>query len=145
MEFAEFMRRFIEAVGKGDSAFLEAVYRDWFGSSGVMPGASVGDFLKAARGDLAGIGKSSLAGTECFGDFCVASLKDADGSEFSLAFRKKGGSWAFFNERTNLASFKKIYAIGWLVEGEGRLAVLFGGKEYPVLRDIGSSGFVSMI
>lgn len=145
MEFAEFVRRFIEAAEKRDSAFLEGVYKGWLSSSGVMPGASVGDFLKAASDGLEGIGKSELEKAECFGDFCVAEMRGADGSVFSLAFRKKADSWEFFNERTNLSSFKKIYAIGYLVDGEGRLAVRFNGVESPVLRDIGSSGFASMI
>ncbi len=145
MEFAAFIKRFIEAVRKDDAVFLEAVYRDWFASSGIMPGSSVGEFLKMARDDLEGIGKSAFMESECFGEFCVAQLKDADGSAFSLCFRKKADSWEFFNERTGLSSFKKIYAIGYMVEGEGRLAVRFNGAESPVLRDIGSSGFASMI
>ncbi len=145
MEFEDFIRRFIEAIRKGDTVFLEGVYQDWFSSSGIMPGASVDDFLRMARSDLEPVGMSSFMGSECFGGFCVAQMKGADGSVFSLCFRKKGNSWEFFNERTGLSSFKKIYAMGYLVEGEGRLSVRFNGAESPVLRDIGSSGFVSMI
>ncbi len=145
MEFAAFIQRFIEAVRKGDTVFLEEVYRDWFASSGIMPGSGLGDFLRMARSDLEPVGKSAFLGSECFGGFCVAQMKGADGSAFSLCFRKKADSWEFFNERTGLSSFKKIYAIGYLVEGKGRLAVRFNGSESPVLRDIRSSGFASMI
>lgn len=145
MEFEAFITEYLRAVREDDASFLEKVYGAWLASSGAMPGSSVEDFLRMARSDLEPVGKSSFLGSECFGDFCVAQLKAADGPAFSLCFRKKGESWEFFNERTNLSSFKKIYAIGYLVEGEGRLAVRFNGAESPVLRDIRSSGFVSMI
>jgi hypothetical protein len=82
---------------------------------------------------------------ECFGDFCIARMKDSDGSQYSLTFMKKGGSWIYFNERTNFSLFKKIYALGYVVDGQERLGILFNGKRSPVLAEIGSSGFVSLI
>jgi hypothetical protein len=144
MEFPDFVKKFQEAIRGRDMAFIKKVYSDWFESSGVMPGSSIEDFLKAAYGDLKGMGNSALEGTECFDDFCIARMKDPDGSAYSLTFVKKDGSWSYFNERSNLSKFKRIYAINYVVEG-GRLKVLFNNKRSPILEEIGASGVHSMI
>ncbi len=142
--FKEFMGRFLKAINEGDAEFLKAVYLDWFQSSGVMKGGRFEDFLAAALPDLKGMAGSRLEGEESFGDFHIALLRDEDGSESSLAFREKGGSFVFFNERSGFAAFKKVYALGYAIEG-GRLRVLFNGKRFPLMYEIGSSGAVSLI
>ncbi|MFH0884267.1 MAG: hypothetical protein V1861_00995 [Candidatus Micrarchaeota archaeon] len=142
--FTDFMARFFKAIEGEDAVFLKAVYLDWFESSGVMKGGRFGDFLAAAMPDLKGMAGSRLAGEECFDDFCIAYLKGADGSEFSLTFRKKDDSYIFFNERSGFAGFKKVYALGYALEG-GRLRILFNGKRAPIVHEIESSGAVSFI
>jgi len=142
--FKEFMAVFFKAVGSGDKAFLKAVYLDWFESSGLMKGAKFEDFLAAAMPDLKGLAGCKLVREECFDDFCIAHLKNTDGSEFEYAFRKKNDSYAYFNERSGFTRFKKVYALGYFVEG-GTLRILFNGKRSPIISEINSSGAVSFI
>jgi hypothetical protein len=143
-DFKAFLERFFSSIGRGDSDFLRGVYLDWFESSGAMPDREFGEFLDAAMPDLRDMLGSSLAGEECFGDFCIAHMKGADGSAFSLAFRRKGSSFVFFNERSGFASFRKAYALNYALDG-GRLRVLFNGKRSPIIYEIGSTGFVTLI
>ena len=146
MEFKEFMESFQKAIRQSDRKFMESVYGGWFGSAG-FPKDQREQFFHAIFEDL----KHMVSGAsgeepECFGDFCIARFKEAGGDGiFSLVFRKKGDSWEYFNERSNFSSFSKVYAIGYQVDGEARVGVLFNGMKSPVLTDIGSSGFVSLI
>ncbi|MFN7991544.1 MAG: hypothetical protein U0R44_05285 [Candidatus Micrarchaeia archaeon] len=145
MEFSGFMGLFQEAVRRKDMEFLGKAYGDWFSSSDIGQKGGLDGFLKAAFNDLEPIGRSRFERSECFGDFCIATMTGPDGSPFSLTFRKRGDSWIFFNERSGLGAFKKIYAFSYSVSGSGRLGILFNGSPSPILRDIGSSGFVSLI
>jgi len=142
--FKEFVSALFRAIGSEDKTFLKAAYLDWFESSGLMKGAKFEDFLDAAMPELKALVGCRLVREECFDDFCIAHLKNADGPEFEYAFRKKGDSYAYFNERSGFARFRKVYALGYFVEG-GRLRVLFNGKRFPVVYEIGSSGAVSLI
>lgn len=142
--FKDFMGRFFKAVRESDAGFLKGVYSDWFASSEVMPGAPFEAFLEAAMPDLKGVAECTLAGDECFGDFCVAKLRGPDNSESSISFRRKGDSFVFFNARSGYASFKRAYALGYSVEGGG-VRILFNGRRHPDVYEIRSSGAVSLI
>ncbi len=142
-EFKAFMARYFKALKESDLAFLKGVYLDWFGSSKVMPDRSVDEFLQAAMLSLKDMAGGKLAGSECFDDFCIAHCAGKDGP-FDLTFRKKGDSYAFFNERSGFAAFSKVYALNYSIDG-GKLRILFNGKRSPVVYEIEGSGFVTLI
>ncbi len=147
MEFDDFIRAYLKAIADYDEGFLKAVYEDWFASSGVVKGLDMDGFLRAAKADLKQFEHCRPEGKECFDDFCIAKLKGPFGAEHSLSFRRKGDGWGYFDERSNLARFNKVYAIAYHVEGKGGLRIMFGGRRTPAVRDIegDTSGFVSMI
>jgi hypothetical protein len=142
--FKEFIARLFKAIKDGDAAFLKTVYLDWFESSAVMPDRGFGDFIAAALPDLRRLPELRLAREEVFDDYCIAHLLNKDGSETTLTFKKKGDSYVFFNERSGFASFKKVYALNYSLDG-GKLRILFNGKRSPVVHEIGSFGFVTFI
>lgn len=143
-EFSQFMARFFKALGSYDVPFLKEVYGDWFESSGIMPDRKIEEFLAAAKLDLSSMAGSRLAGNECFGGYCIAKCRGADGAEFELTFMKKGGTFVFFNERSGFAQFKKVYALGYAVDG-GKIRMLFNGNRSPLVYEIATSGAVSFI
>ncbi|MCI0527917.1 MAG: hypothetical protein L0Y56_10820 [Nitrospira sp.] len=144
MEFKVFIGKFAEALAKKDEAFMKEIYADIL-ASGIVPEDQKPDFFTMVFSVLENVKNLPLESTECFGDFCIAHFKGEDDSKLSFTFMKKGSSWVLFSERMNFSSFRKAYAINYVVDGEDRLKVLFNGKETPVLRDIGSSGVVTLI
>lgn len=144
MDFKEFLGAFFAAIKNEDRGFVKKVYGEWFDSAG-FPMDQKEQFFSGIFSDLKQISAGTPERSECFDDFCTVRMKDTDSSEYSLTFMKSGGSWIFFNERTNFSLFKKVYALGYVVDGEERLGILFNGKRSPVLTEIGSSGFVSLI
>ncbi|HSB47235.1 MAG TPA: hypothetical protein VLD37_04410, partial [Candidatus Bilamarchaeum sp.] len=143
MEFSVFIRAYFRAITAGDRDFLLKVYGGWFDSAG-FPKEQKEQFFHAIFTDLKQLAAASLEREECFGAFCIAHLKDGSG-EYSLIFRRKGDSWEYFNERTDFSLFKKVYAIGYVVEGGARPEILFNGEKSPILTELGSSGAVSLI
>lgn len=141
--FEKFFSDFVSAIKGRDSKFLSGVYSSWLESSGVVPPGERKALLESLPSQLAMIASARLKAIEEYDGFHVALL-DADGSEISMAFTGKGGLFEYFDAQSNLASFKMIYAIGYIVEG-GRLRVLINGKRNPFVGDIGDSGFVSLI
>jgi hypothetical protein len=146
MDFKVFLDAFFAAIKGEDKGFMRGVYQDWFESSGVVPKEQEDYFYDAMFGDLKQLPECSLTGTESIDEFDIARLKAPDGSEATLVFMRKGDSWIYFDARTNLTLFKKVYAINYNVKG-GRLRILFNGKRSPVVGDIeaGRNGFISMI
>jgi hypothetical protein len=144
LEFGDFIRKFIDALAKKDEAFMKGAYADIL-ASGIVPDDQKAGFFEMAFSMLENVKNLPLEGTECFDDFCIATFKGEDDSTLSFTFMKKGESWVLFSERMNLKSFKKVYGIGYVVEGEERLGILFNGKKSPIVRDIGSSGMISLI
>jgi hypothetical protein len=146
MDFKVFLEAYLAAIKGEDKGFMKGVYQDWFESSGVVPKEQEDYFYGAMFGDLKQLVGCPLTGTESMDDFDIAHLKAPDGSELTLVFRKKGDSWIYFDARTNLMLFKKVYAINYDVKG-GRLRILFNGKRSPIVGDIeaGRNGFNSMI
>lgn len=145
LEFEEFLKGFLAAAKGKDTKRLMEAYREAFTGSGAVPPGEEEAALASIAGFLAPLAERAPDGIEALDDYRIARFKDKDGSEISLTFIRKGDSWGVFDERMNLRSFKRIYAIGYSVEGEQRLGVLFNGKRSPILRDIGSSGFASLI
>ncbi|MEW6721937.1 MAG: hypothetical protein AB1324_01605 [Candidatus Micrarchaeota archaeon] len=144
-EFGDFLKKYLDAVRNGDKAFMAGVYSEWFDTSG-FPKEQKEQFFHAIFEDLKQVIAGAPEEPECFGDFCIAHFRDAEGEgRFSLTFRRKGESWEYFNERSGFSKFSKVYSIQYVVEGEERLGILFNGKKSPVLIDIGSSGFASLI
>ncbi len=147
MEFDDFIRAYLKAIREGDEGFLKDVYGEWFLTSGVGGGMGLDGFIKAARPELRELEHCRMEGKECFDEFCIARLKGPFGIERTVAFRERGSGWRYFDERSGLARFRKVYAIAYQVQGKGGLRILFGGKRTPAVGDIeaGTTGFVSMI
>lgn len=142
--FREFMAAFFKAVKDGDAAFIRNVYGEWAEKCGY--GESIDLLLPQIISQLGQLPPGKLENAESFGDFDLAHLKLDDGSDVTMVFRRQGGSWAFFNERSGYADFKKAYAIQYGAEG-GRLRMLFNGKRSPFLYEIpdGAQGVLSLI
>jgi hypothetical protein len=141
--FKDFMAEFFGAVKKNDFDFINRTYSDWLETSGEVPPEQKGMFANMIISDLQWLAGLNIDEYEEFGDYGVAHMKTEDG-EISITFRKKGDSWAFFNEKMDFTKFKKVYAIGYQVEG-GSLRVLFNGKRTPIADKIQNSGFNSII
>lgn len=145
--FEQFFADFIAAIKRKDRDFMKAVYADWLETSGVVPKDKLEYFFSEMFNELADVAACTLDRSETMGEFVIAHLKDRGGADSQMFFRKKGGSWSFFNERINYSLFKRAYAINYEVEGEGSLRFLFNGKRSPAVPDVpgGRSGFISLI
>lgn len=142
-DFEGFVNEYFEAIRNEDVEFIRKVYSEWLETSGAVPPGKEDDFLRAAFESLKPMVNGKLERTEELGNFLVAHFRDAEG-EFSLTFKKKDGSYIFFNERSNYSKFKKVYAMNYNLSG-GKLMVLFNGSRTPLIGEIGNSGFVSLI
>ncbi|MCI0504177.1 hypothetical protein L0Y65_05730 [Candidatus Micrarchaeota archaeon] len=142
--FKEFVGEFFSAAKSGDAAFIRNVYQEWAEKCGY--GENMDRLLPQIISQLGQLPPGKLENAESFDDFDLAHLKLDDGSDVTMVFRRKGGSWFFFNERSGYADFKKAYAIQYGAEG-GRLRVLFNGKRSPFLYEIpeGAQGVLSLI
>jgi hypothetical protein len=140
MEFDEFMEKFSEAVGSKDREFIRQVYSG-FDIKAEMPEEQ---FFKMIFQMLEPLAGRKPDDTEKFDDFYIAHFKEGDG-QLNMTFLKRGESFVMYNDKANYGEFQKAYAIGYSVTGDARLKVLFNGKRFPILRDMGESGFASMI
>lgn len=140
MDFRKYLDGFLGAVRKKDKDYIRKAYSEY----DIKSQMSEEDFFGMIFQMLGGIAEKEPDELEEFGDFAIAMFKDSEG-QMNLTFVKKGDSFVVYNDRKNYAKFKKVYAIGYVVEGDARVGVRFNGKEFPVLRDIGTSGFASMI
>ncbi len=147
MEFDDFIKGYLRAIKEGDEGFLKEVYEEWFLTSGAGGGMALEGFIKAALPELRELEHCRLEAKECFDDFCIARLKGPFGLERSIWFRRRGERWRYFDERSGLARFRKVYAIAYHVQGKGGLRILFGGRRAPAVGDIegDTTGFISMI
>lgn len=141
--FEDFLNEFFNAAKSDNFDFINKVYADLVETSGEVPPEQKGEFAKMIMGDLKQLAELKVDRIEEIGDYPVAYMKVPDG-EFSVTFMKKGDSWVFFNEKMNFTKFKKVYAIGYQVDG-GALRVLFNGKRTPLADKIQNSGFNSII
>ncbi len=142
MEFDDFIKRYMGALDKGDRRFLKGVYAEWSRTSGGS--GSLKALLEETR---AGLENSRVDRKDCFGDFCVVRMRGPYGLERSLTFRRSGKGWSYFDERSGLAAFRKVYSISYEVRGKSGLRMLFGGQRAPVMEDIegDTDGYVSII
>ena len=141
--FQDFLTEFFNAAKSDNFEFLNKVYADILETSGEVPEDQRGEFTKMIIGDLKQLAELKIDRIEEIGEYSIVYMKIPDG-EFSLAFKKKGDSWIFFNEKMNYTRFKQVYAIGYSVQG-GSLRILFNGKRTPIADKVQNSGFNSII
>jgi len=141
--FQDFLTEFFNAAKSDNFEFLNKAYSDLVETSGEVPEHQRGEFAKMIIGDLKQLAELKIDRIEEIGEYDIVYMKIPDG-EFSLAFKKKGDSWIFFNEKMNFTKFKQVYAIGYSVQG-GSLRVLFNGKRTPIADKVQNSGFNSII
>ena len=141
--FQDFLTEFFNAAKSDNFEFLNKAYSDLVETSGEVPEHQRGEFAKMIIGDLKQLAELKIDRIEEIGEYDIVYMKIPDG-EFSLAFKKKGDSWIFFNEKMNFTKFKQVYAIGYSVQG-GSLRILFNGKRTPIADKVQNSGFNSII
>lgn len=141
--FQDFLTEFFNAAKSDNFEFLNKAYSDLVETSGEVPEHQRGEFAKMIIGDLKQLAELKIDRIEEIGEYSIVYMKIPDG-EFSLAFKKKGDSWIFFNEKMNYTRFKQVYAIGYSVQG-GSLRILFNGKRTPIADKVQNSGFNSII
>lgn len=142
-EFEGFIREYFDAIKNENVEFIKKVYSEWLETSGAVPAGEEEQFLKAAFESLRPMASGKLHKTEEMGNFIVGHFKSDEG-EFSLTFKKKDGSYVFFNERSNYSKFKKVYAMNYNLSG-GSVRIFFNGSRTPVVGEIENSGFISLI
>jgi len=141
--FKKFLSDFFDAIRHKDAGFLKNVYSEWMENSGAVPDEEKEKLLASLPEQLATLASAKLKSIEEYDGYHIAKL-DSGGSEIEMVFAEKGGSYFYFNGQSNLKAFKKVYSIGYIVEG-GRLRVIVNGKRNPFIGDIGDSGFASPI
>ena len=142
-DFEDFIREYFDAIKNENIDFIKKVYSEWLETSGAVAPGKEEQFLKAAFESLKPMVGGKLDETEDLGNFIVGHFKSDEG-EFSLTFKKKDGSFIFFNERSNYSKFQKVYAMNYNLQGAGA-RVLINGSRTPVIGEIHGSGFVSLI
>jgi hypothetical protein len=145
-KFEAFLKSFFEAIKKKDQKFIKNIYGDWVDSSGVIAKEQKEQFFEGAVFvEVESLAGGKLVDVEILDEYYIAHLKYGDG-ETELIFKKKNGTWIFFNEMFDLAKFKLVYTINYEVSG-GPLMVKINGKRTPVIRDFAeaSQGMASPI
>lgn len=142
-DFEQFIAEYFDAIRNEDTGFIKKVYSEWLETSGAVPAGQQEQFLKAAFESLKPMVNGKLEKTEEMENFTVGHFKSDEG-EFSLTFKKKEGTYIFFNERSNYSKFSKVYAMNYNLSG-GKVRVLFNGSRTPLIGEIENSGFVSLI
>jgi hypothetical protein len=139
-DFDAFFKEFMGAIKSGDRQFIRKVYSEF----DIEKEMSEEQFFRIISQMIGPLADRKPDSVESFDDFYIMHFRE-EGGELNLTFMKKGDSFVMYNEKANYSRFKKVYRIGYAIEGGGSVAIFFNGKRFPFLREIGASGFVSLI